>query len=233
MTISNRDTGSSIHRSAHILVFPDRFCANYRVTMASGSVFRRRYLMMALAGVAVIGGGLATSGGSLLRYIGGGREVSFSRDIRPILNQNCVQCHGGVRQKNGVSFIFRGEALGVGKSGRRTIIPGDPNASELIARVTSRDPDARMPYHAPPLPPSQIALLRRWIKERAKWEDHWAFVAPQPQPLPAVKQSTSARQPESRFILARLELAGLAPSPDADNGAFVPRLYVDLTGLPP
>ncbi len=67
--------------------------------------------------------------------------VEFSRDIQPILNQNCVACHGGVRQKNGVSFIFREEALGIGKSGRRTIVPGNPDASELIARVTSTDPE--------------------------------------------------------------------------------------------
>ena len=75
-------------------------------------------------------------------------EVHFSRDIRPIFNQNCMPCHGGVRQKNGVSFLFREEALGVGKSGRRTIVPGKPDESELIARVTSSDPDTRMPYHA-------------------------------------------------------------------------------------
>ena len=112
-------------------------------------------------------------------------HVEFSRDIRPILNQNCVACHGGVRQKNGVSFIFREEALGTGKSGRRTIVPGNPDASEFMARLTSTDPEARMPYHAPPLPPQQIALLRRWIKEGAKWEDYWAFVPPAPQPLPA------------------------------------------------
>src|SRR5438105_11813406 len=73
--------------------------------------------------------------------------VSFSNDIQPILNQNCVQCHGGVRQKNGVSFVFREEALGKGKSGRRTIVPGHPEESELIARVTSSDPEAWMPYH--------------------------------------------------------------------------------------
>src|SRR5215470_12455228 len=83
----------------------------------------------------------------------GHRErVHFSRDIRPILNQNCMSCHGGVRQKNGVSFLFREEALGTGKSGKRTIVPGDPNASELMARVTSADPEVRMPYHAAPLP---------------------------------------------------------------------------------
>src|SRR5213595_3685038 len=90
------------------------------------------------------------------------KPVRFSRDIRPIFNQNCVACHGGVRQKNGVSFIFRGDALGVGKSGRRTIVPGKPEESELIARVTSKDPQVRMPYHAAALPPQQIALLRQW-----------------------------------------------------------------------
>src|SRR5215470_12075776 len=114
-------------------------------------------------------------------------EVHFSRDIRPILNQNCMPCHGGVRQKNGVSFLFREEALGTGKSGKRTIVPGKPGESELIARVTSSDPEARMPYHAAPLSAQQIALLRRWIKQGAKWEDHWAFVAPKPQVLPVVK----------------------------------------------
>ena len=111
-------------------------------------------------------------------------KVNFSRDIRPILNQSCVSCHGGVRQKNDVSFIYREEALGKGKSGRQTIVPGHPETSELMARVTSSDPEARMPYHAPPLQPQQIALLRQWIREGAHWEDHWAFVAPKPQALP-------------------------------------------------
>jgi hypothetical protein len=160
-------------------------------------------------------------------------QVHFSRDIRPILNQNCMHCHGGVRQKNGVSFLFRDEALGVGKSGRRTIVPGKPDESELIARVTSTDPETRMPYHAPPLPPQQIALLRRWIKEGAKWEDHWAFVGPKPQPLPAVKRGDWVRRPLDQFILARLEKEGLAPSPEADKSALLRRVSLDLTGLPP
>src|ERR1700733_2271189 len=67
------------------------------------------------------------------------QRVVFSRDIRPIFNQNCVSCHGGVRQKNGVSFIYREEALGKGKSGRPTIVPGSPDASELMRRVNSTD----------------------------------------------------------------------------------------------
>jgi Protein of unknown function (DUF1553)/Protein of unknown function (DUF1549)/Planctomycete cytochrome C len=160
-------------------------------------------------------------------------EVHFSRDIRPILNQNCMPCHGGVRQKNGVSFLFREEALGTGKSGKRTIVPGKPNESELIKRVTSSDPDTRMPYHAPPLSPQQIDVLRRWIKQGAKWEDHWAFVPPRPRELPAVKHTDWPHQPLDRFILARLEREGLTPSPEADRSALLRRVSLDLTGLPP
>jgi hypothetical protein len=160
-------------------------------------------------------------------------EVHFSRDVRPILNQNCMPCHGGVRQKNGVSFLFREEALGTGKSGKRTIVPGKPDESELIARVTSSDPEARMPYHAAALSPQQIGLLRRWIKQGAKWEDHWAFVAPKPQALPPVKQKDWPRQPLDRFILARLEKEGLSPSPQADKSALLRRVSLDLIGLPP
>ena len=201
--------------------------------MLSGPILRGRHFIAALATVALVGGGLVACGMGSLRSKWSSDQVSFSRDIRPILNQNCVPCHGGVRQKNGVSFIFREEALGVGKSGRRTIVPGKPDASELIARVTATDPEARMPYHGPPLPPQQIALLRQWIKEGAKWEDHWAFVAPKPQALPEVKRSGWARQPLDRFILARLEKEGLEPSAEADKASLLRRVSLDLTGLPP
>jgi hypothetical protein len=160
-------------------------------------------------------------------------KVDFSRDIRPIFNQNCVPCHGGVRQKNGVSFIYREDALGRGKSGRSTIVPGNPDASELIRRVTSKDPDQRMPYHAPPLSSQQISLLRRWIKDGAKWEDYWAFVPPRPQALPQVKGAGWVRQPLDRFILARLEKERLQPSPEANKAALLRRVSFDLTGLPP
>ena len=189
--------------------------------------------MAALVAVVMIAFGVSLRG-PLLRGLGYWRPpLSFSRDIRPILNQNCVPCHGGVRQKNGVSFIYREEALGVGKSGRRTIVPGKPDESELIARITSTDPEARMPYHGPALSQQQIELLRQWIKEGAKWEDHWAFIAPKPQPLPAVKQETWIRHPLDRFILARLEKEKLAPSPEADKSALLRRVSFDLTGLPP
>jgi len=160
-------------------------------------------------------------------------RVDFSRDIRPIFNQNCVSCHGGVRQKNDVSFIYREEALSRGKSGRPIIVPGNPDASELIRRVVSKDPEQRMPYHAPPLSLGQISLLRRWIKQGATWEDYWAFAPPKPQALPRVKRAGWVRRPLDRFILARLEKEGLEPSPEAGKAALLRRVSFDLTGLPP
>src|SRR2546423_11546450 len=161
------------------------------------------------------------------------RRTDFSRDIRPIFNQNCVACHGGVRQKNGVSFIFREEALGKGKSGRQPVVPGPPDASDLISRLTPHDPDVRMPYHAPSLSPEQISLLRRWIAEGAQWSDYWAFVTPKPQPLPTVKHANWVRQPLDRFILARLDRESLSPSAAASKTELLRRVSLDLTGLPP
>ncbi|MGH8254556.1 MAG: PSD1 and planctomycete cytochrome C domain-containing protein [Steroidobacteraceae bacterium] len=183
-----------------------------------------------------IGAALAATGVFAAVHLAQRRPVAavdFSRDIRPIFNQYCVSCHGGVRQKSEVSFIYREEALGKGSSGRATIVPGRPEASELIARITSTDPEVRMPYHAPPLQPQQIALLRQWIKDGAQWSDHWAFVAPKDQPLPAVKDSAWPRQPVDRFILARLEREGLQPSGEAERAGQLRRVSLDLTGLPP
>ena len=159
--------------------------------------------------------------------------VDFSRDIRPIFNQYCVSCHGGVRQRNNVSFIYREEALGKGSSGRATIVPGNPETSELIARVTATDPEVRMPYHAPALQPRQIALLRQWIREGAQWSDHWAFVPPREQALPAVSHAQWPRQPLDRFILSALEQQGMRPAQEATRAELLRRVSFDLTGLPP
>jgi hypothetical protein len=159
--------------------------------------------------------------------------VDFNRDIRPILNEKCTACHGGVRQLADVSFIYREEALGKGKSGRPTVVPGNPRASELMARVTSHDPEVRMPYRAPALEPREIDLLRQWIEEGAQWEDHWAFVVPKRPAPPDVKHKEWPRQPLDRFVLARLEEEGLAPSPEATREELLRRVSLDLTGLPP
>src|SRR3954464_203628 len=136
-------------------------------------------------------------------------KVDFNRDIRPIFNANCMACHGGVKQAGGVSFSYREQGLGSARSGRPFGGPGSPRASELMARVTSNDPETRMPLHGKPLAPAQIALLRQWIEEGAPWENYWAFVAPKPQSLPAVKHQGWVRRPLDRFILARLEKENL------------------------
>ena len=99
------------------------------------------------------------------------QHVDFNRDIRPIFNAHCITCHGGVKQAGGVSFSYREQALGKGKSGRPTVVPGNPRASEMMARITSRDPEYRMPLHQPALSDAQVASLRRWIAQGAPWEN--------------------------------------------------------------
>src|SRR6266403_543192 len=116
-----------------------------------------RSLLLTIGCVALVSAGIVLNWPAPGRPNAAMHQIDFSRDIRPILNQNCTSCHGGVRQKNGVSFIYREEALGKGKSGRQTIVPGNPDASELISRVTAKDPDLRMPFHGPALAPEQIA----------------------------------------------------------------------------
>jgi mono/diheme cytochrome c family protein len=161
------------------------------------------------------------------------QHVDFNRDIRPIFNAHCITCHGGVKQAGGVSFSYREQALGKGKSGRPTVVPGNPRASEMMARITSRDPEYRMPLHQLALSDAQVAVLRRWIAQGAPWENYWAFVPPKPQPLPQVQHMAWVRQPLDRFILARLEKEHLAPSPEADKSELLRRVTLDLTGLPP
>src|SRR5690349_12710448 len=93
------------------------------------------------------------------------RRVDFNRHISQFFNSQCMSSHGGVKQHSTVSFSYRDQALGKGKSARPVIAPGNPRASELMARITSSDPEFRMPLHGVPLPQAQITLLRQWIKE--------------------------------------------------------------------
>ncbi len=162
-------------------------------------------------------------------------EVDFSREIRPLLNKHCTACHGGVKEAGEVSFIYRDRALGKGESGKPVIVPGDPEASEMMARILSTDPDEIMPKpeHGPPLAKEEVELLRQWIKEGAKWGEHWSFVAPQNHPLPVVKQADWPKRDLDRFILARLEKEKLRPSKPAAPEAWLRRASLDLIGLPP
>lgn len=159
--------------------------------------------------------------------------VDFNHDVRPILNKNCVQCHGGVRRQGELSLLFRDDALRPAKSGKRAIVPGDPGASELIARITHADPHDRMPKGLSPLAAKDVATLRTWIAQGAKWQDHWAFVPPVAAPLPKVSNATWPRTGLDHFVLARLDSEKLAPSREADCPTLARRVSLDLIGLPP
>jgi len=162
-----------------------------------------------------------------------GPEVDFNADIRPILNERCVNCHGGIRRQGDLNLLFRSEALAAAESGLSAIVPGDPGASELLRRVSHTDPEQRMPQEDEPLTSEEISKLRRWIADGAPWDDHWAYVAPQKHTLPDVQQKDWPQQEIDYFILARLEQAELAPSPRAACPILVRRATLDLIGLPP
>src|ERR1044071_1669552 len=82
----------------------------------------------------------------IIRYFSRSKPVDFTTEVKPIFNKNCITCHGGVRQKGGFSLLFREEALAKTKSGKYAIIPGDPEGSEMIRRISLNDPEERMPY---------------------------------------------------------------------------------------
>ena len=169
-----------------------------------------------------------------------GDTPSFTRDIKGILSNRCVRCHGpdpegraGGGDEGLRLDTFAGATADLG--GHTAIVPGKPEESELIRRITSNDPDVVMP---PPeagdrLPETQVDLLRRWIAAGATYEPHWAYVPPKRPPVPAVNHSAWPKNDIDRFILARLETEGLAPQPEADRATLVRRLALDLTGLPP
>ncbi|MBD0258121.1 MAG: DUF1553 domain-containing protein [Cytophagales bacterium] len=174
-------------------------------------------------------------------------EVDFNTQIKPILNKNCIACHGGVKKAEGFSVLFRHEALAATKSGKPAIIPGHAGDSEMIRRLTLQDPEQRMPLDAPPLKEEEIELLRKWIDQGAKWGDHWAYQTPQRPELPennppSLKAGFTGQEAEAKpwgrnpvdlFVLEKRNAEGLKPSPEAPRETLLRRVSLDLTGLPP
>ncbi len=158
-------------------------------------------------------------------------SVDFNADVRPILNDKCVSCHGGVRRRADLSLLFREDALRPAESGKPAIVPGNPDASELIRRVIDHDPEDRMPKEDDPLTEEEIGHLRQWIRDGAEWAPHWAYVAPTMPSVP--RPAADGRSVIDSFVRARLEESGLTPSPEAECGVLVRRVTLDLIGLPP
>lgn len=160
-------------------------------------------------------------------------KIDFNAQIKPILNKNCIVCHGGVKRNGGFSLLFRQDALDTIESGKLAIVPGHPDKSEMIRRLQLSDPEERMPYKEDPLSKEEIDLLTEWIRQGAEWGDHWAYVAPEDPPIPQPQNASWVKNPIDNFILTGLEERDLAPSPEADKVTLIRRVYLDLIGIPP
>jgi mono/diheme cytochrome c family protein len=162
------------------------------------------------------------------------QKVNFSRDVLPILSDNCFACHGP-DQSNRKADLRLDTKEGSLRTENPIIMPGHSADSDLMMRITSTDPAEVMP---PPksnrkLKPEQIETLKRWIDEGAAWGKHWAYEAPRRPEHPAVKGAAWPKNPIDRFILHRLEREGLQPAPEASRETLIRRVTFDLTGLPP
>jgi mono/diheme cytochrome c family protein len=166
-------------------------------------------------------------------------RIDFNQHIRPILSDNCFRCHGpdpGSREA-GLRLDLAESALAElpETKGKHAIVPGDPDSSELVRRVTSQDEDVRMP---PPethrvLTDVQVALLKEWIDEGAEYKPHWAFIAPQKPEVPDADFDGRAVNEIDRFVSARLQQEEMQPAQEADKAALMARVSLTLTGLPP
>jgi mono/diheme cytochrome c family protein len=168
------------------------------------------------------------------------RAVDYETEIQPILEENCLDCHGPDKDKSGFRVDQRAVMLSGGDTGLAALVPGDPEASFLIEVVKGIDPDMAMPPKGHPLTEKQIALLEQWIEEGADWPgqmdvvaeavttDHWSF-----QPVERPDVPVEAAHPVDAFLQARLKAEGVEPNGAADARTLIRRASIVLTGLPP
>ena len=163
--------------------------------------------------------------------------IDFTRQIRPILSEKCFTCHGPdeKKRKADLRLDIRKEVFKKLKSDRYAVVPGQPDQSELVARIQTENEDDLMP---PPksgkhLTPEQVLLLRRWVESGAEYKDHWSYVKPERPALPSVQRKDWPRNGIDYFVLSRLEQESLRPTPEASRENLIRRLSLDLTGLPP
>jgi len=171
---------------------------------------------------------LLLNSGTLLSMVGAAEDdktnsIDFTRDIQPILDK-CVGCHGGVKKNAGLSVLSRELLLAPTDSDEPAVVAGDISASPLVDRISSDDPDERMPPEEP-LEPGEIEALKAWIAQGAQWPSHWAYAPPRPEKTEAASVD--------HFVLKQLAERGIAPSESADRRTLIRRLSLDITGLLP
>ncbi|MBC7827252.1 MAG: DUF1553 domain-containing protein [Chitinophagaceae bacterium] len=157
--------------------------------------------------------------------------IDFNTEVKPIFNDKCISCHGGVKRKAGFSLLFRSEAMANTESGKPAIIPGKPDQSELIRRITLNDPEERMPYKHEPLSKKEIEILRQWIKQGATWGDHWAYMPVKQTEIPE-PNSPWIKNGIDHFIAEKLNKEKIKPSIEADKASLLRRVSLDITGMP-
>jgi hypothetical protein len=196
----------------------------------------RRILICTALVMAHLAAGNRLSGQTASSSAPGDRAIRFHSDIQPLLAARCLKCHGANEPEADLNLADRRSAYSVHDSGSPAVVPGQPDESELLRRVSAAaDSGERMPPAGEGLSESEIELLRRWIAEGASWPRHWAYAELQRPavPLPPAPLADWCRTPIDRFVAAQLVESGLAPSPDADRRTLLRRLYFDLIGLPP
>src|SRR6056297_2342862 len=169
-------------------------------------------------------------------------RVDFSTQIKPILNKNCITCHGGVKKNAGFSLLFEEEAFAETASGKPAIIPGNAANSEFIKRLHEDNLELRMPYEKPKLSDEEIELLTSWVNQGAEWGEHWAYSLPDIVEVPTKPSEASFAQEVAsnfikndidHFILARLADKQLTPNTSAEKNKIARRVALDVIGLPP
>jgi len=160
-------------------------------------------------------------------------KVDFRNDVQPLLAQRCYRCHGPDEGKGGLRLNRQETALAELDSGERAIVPGKPDESAIIERITTTDESLRMPPEEKPLSAEQVRVLKDWIAAGAKWQNHWAFDPVAKPAVPTVENAAWARNPIDNFILSKLTERGFTPARPADKVSLLRRVYYDLTGLPP
>ena len=163
--------------------------------------------------------------------------IEFNRDVRPILAENCFDCHGfDAKTRKAELRLDTAEGAYADHDGSTAINPGDLEGSSLWERVTSDDPEVVMPPPASkkkPLTDEQKRVLQQWIEQGAKYQNHWAFEPPTEKSIPNVGDQSEIRNPVDAFIRAKLEQQGLTYSKEADRETLIRRVSFALTGLPP
>lgn len=169
------------------------------------------------------------------------QTIDFEREVRPIFERSCSECHGSDKQKSGYRLDVREIAIGGGDSGEQAILPHDALGSPLFRYVSGEDEGMLMPPEesdSPQLTTAEVTTLKAWINQGPSWPDDYAGkidTSPHWSLTPLVKPAVpgSETNPIDGFILARLAEKNLSPSPEADRRSLIRRINYDLTGLPP